>query len=227
MSCLLTKTSVLLGFNSRRTIPSTASTSRLWRLASRSSESATDYTLRLLIPTSDDMEEIGALLSVFSSPPDVLLLDGDLGAGKTTFSRGFVGHKLGLDDQDQDESHLRITSPTYLLSNSYTYEDDELGAKEIRHMDLYRLNGTSSSDFDPLDLDHVFHECVSLIEWPGRLVPHKELMPPTTHLLDVDIKNLPRTDTRRMTLYAPSDSIWIERLKKLVDEGMLEDLIET
>jgi tRNA A37 threonylcarbamoyladenosine biosynthesis protein TsaE len=94
----------------------------------------------------ETMEEIGALISVVSKPADVILLDGDLGAGKTTFSRGFVHCKLGLFDDEYDESDdeqhdedsnkskqqkynnedtIRVTSPTYLLSNTYVYKDDD------------------------------------------------------------------------------------------------------
>mmetsp|Transcript_12488 Transcript_12488/g.29788 ORF Transcript_12488/g.29788 Transcript_12488/m.29788 type:complete len:131 (+) Transcript_12488:2638-3030(+) len=72
------------------------------------------YTLRLSIPDPSTCEEIGALISAFAEPPDVLLLDGDLGAGKTTFSRGFIRNKLGANNE-------AITSPTYLLSNTYSY----------------------------------------------------------------------------------------------------------
>jgi tRNA A37 threonylcarbamoyladenosine biosynthesis protein TsaE len=86
------------------------------------------------------MEEVGALLSVVSQPPDVIFLDGDLGAGKTCFARGFIQCKLGLDLDDGDpiddsgqESDnikrktpsLQVTSPTYLLSNTYSYHDGE------------------------------------------------------------------------------------------------------
>ena len=126
----------------------------------------------LNVPTSDDMEELGALLSVLSRPRDVILLDGDLGAGKTTFSRGFIRCKMGLmddkdddmdfddDDDDHESSNdegwddekdiiiggkeeeeeeregepsplstkndiFRVTSPTYLLSNTYIYRDGQ------------------------------------------------------------------------------------------------------
>jgi hypothetical protein len=104
------------------------------------------YSFSLSVPTMQTMEEIGALISVVSKPADVILLDGDLGAGKTTFSRGFVHCKLGLFDDEYDESDdelhdedsnkskqqknnnentIRVTSPTYLLSNTYVYKDDD------------------------------------------------------------------------------------------------------
>ena len=72
--------------------------------------------LHLLIETPDDMHDLGALLSqIATKRGDVLLLDGDLGAGKTCLSRGFVQTMVG--------QHERVTSPTYLLCNSYPIVD--------------------------------------------------------------------------------------------------------
>lgn len=76
------------------------------------------YVLCLSIPDPCSCEEIGALISAFAAPPDAILLDGDLGAGKTTFSRGFICNKIGASNEP-------ITSPTYLLSNTYGYECNE------------------------------------------------------------------------------------------------------
>lgn len=73
------------------------------------------YSLKLRIPTAEDMEDIGGLLSVGSKKGDIILLDGDLGAGKTCFSRGFIRGRTGMEDE-------RVTSPTYLLSNSYSVD---------------------------------------------------------------------------------------------------------
>ncbi|KAL7471233.1 hypothetical protein ACHAXS_011522 [Conticribra weissflogii] len=75
------------------------------------------YSLELFVPTPEDMEDIGGLLSVGSKGGDVILLDGDLGAGKTCFSRGFIRGRTGVEDE-------RVTSPTYLLSNSYVIDED-------------------------------------------------------------------------------------------------------
>ena len=72
----------------------------------------TAYSLTLCIPTPEDMQDMGGLLSVHTQRGDILFLDGDLGAGKTCFSRGFVRARTGAWDE-------RVTSPTYLLSNCY------------------------------------------------------------------------------------------------------------
>ena len=71
--------------------------------------------LRLDIPTAQDMEDFGALLSALvlneeKPQGSVIFLDGDLGAGKTALARGFVRASTGQQ---------RVTSPTYLLSNTY------------------------------------------------------------------------------------------------------------
>ena len=99
---------------------------------------------------------MGGILSHISTVGDVILLGGELGAGKTCWARGFIRSML-------DDKNLRVTSPTYLLSNTYTcayYDDDNTTSyKElsIHHMDLYRLAGPE--ELQPLDLDHVFKSC--------------------------------------------------------------------
>ena len=106
----------------------------------KKSEDDNSHSVFLSIPTMEVMEEVGALLAILSQQTDVLFLDGDLGAGKTTFSRGFIKCKLGIaddvsDNEDNEDGNtsgarvedasLRITSPTYLLSNTYEYRDDD------------------------------------------------------------------------------------------------------
>jgi len=210
------------------------------------------HSISLSIPTMEMMEEVGALIAILSKRTDVLFLDGDLGAGKTTFSRGFIKCKLGIaddcDDNESDDcedtasgrvqqSSLRITSPTYLLSNTYEYREDndyneedrtseEQPTREIHHMDLYRLSGKSPRDFDPLNFSYIFSNCISLIEWPSRLQAFPELLPPEDTLLKIDIRIPdPTSDERVMSLVSSSESSWNIRLKYLIDEGMVDDLL--
>jgi hypothetical protein len=110
--------------NKRGTIPSrrlyaTQDMSSSSSTTSNSCDSSSSFLVRLSIPTSDEMEEVGALLACISQPPDCLLLDGDLGAGKTSFARGFIQCKTSNVED-------RVTSPTYLLSNTYLYQPDEI-----------------------------------------------------------------------------------------------------
>lgn len=77
----------------------------------------------------------------------------------------------------------------------------------------------------PFLLLFILFSGISLIEWPIRLFPFTELMPSDEHRLDIDITIVPQSDTRLMTLTAPVGSTWKERIKNVVDEGMLDDLI--
>lgn len=95
--------------------------------------------------------------------------------------------------------------------------------RRIRHMDLYRLSGDRKSDFDPLDFDYVFSNCISLIEWTERLPI--EIVPSNRHRLDIGLSIIPSTDERRMLLTAPIGSAWVDRLKFLVQDGLVDDLL--
>jgi len=84
----------------------------------------------------------------------LLLLKGDLGAGKTCLTKGIAGG-LGVDDS------VPITSPTYTLLNCYT------GRLPLYHFDLYRL--ASEEELEELGFDEYFHgEGVAVVEWPER-----------------------------------------------------------
>jgi tRNA threonylcarbamoyladenosine biosynthesis protein TsaE len=85
---------------------------------------------------------------------DVILLEGDLGAGKTTFVRG-LAEALGIDPGE-------VTSPTFTLVQRYNG-----AALTLVHVDLYRLK---PQEVDDLGLDEMVDEgCVLAIEWPDRL----------------------------------------------------------
>ena len=113
--------------------------------------------------TAEETEALGRQLA--SLRPDarelaVIYLTGELGAGKTTFARGFL-RELGVTDA--------VRSPTYTL-----LELHELGALTVLHVDLYRLH--DPAELEPLGLrEWARPGAVWLIEWPerggGRLPP--------------------------------------------------------
>jgi hypothetical protein len=94
----------------------------------------------------------------------------------------------------------------------------------IHHIDLYRLSNDPSS-FRPLNLDHVFSQCVSLIEWPSRLGQYTP-----NNRLDVVI-TLEREqlndeeDVPRRVVLQPHGHEWKARINALLDEGYLDDLL--
>jgi tRNA threonylcarbamoyladenosine biosynthesis protein TsaE len=102
------------------------------------------------------MLDLGRLIAKHCSSGSIIFLSGELGAGKTTFTRGFL----------REFGHIgTIKSPTYTLVEEY-----RLGEKVVFHFDLYRLG-------DPDELihiglaDYVNAKNICLIEWPERGLP--------------------------------------------------------
>ena len=102
------------------------------------------------------MMRLGADLARAAKAGDLILLDGDLGAGKSTLARAFL---RGL----YDNLDLEVPSPTYTLVQHYD------GAMPALHTDLYRTR--SASESDELGLTEALETGIVLVEWPGRS-PH-------------------------------------------------------
>jgi tRNA threonylcarbamoyladenosine biosynthesis protein TsaE len=112
-----------------------------------------------LIRTSSpgETQEVGARLAADLRPGDVVLVSGELGAGKTTLIRGAC-RALGVTE--------RVTSPTFTIGQRYH------GRLPISHLDLYRLEGMEAEEPGLLD-DYLTDDAVAFVEWP--LVAEPEL----------------------------------------------------
>ena len=110
----------------------------------------------------------------------IILLNGDLGAGKTTFVKGFAKEK-GISE--------KITSPTFTILKTYNIDDDHL----LVHVDAYRLENSS---FDELD-DFLVDENIVFIEWSNYL-QNQELL--NEHLA-INIEYISKNQ-RKITLTA-------------------------
>jgi tRNA threonylcarbamoyladenosine biosynthesis protein TsaE len=105
--------------------------------------------VNLRTKSADDTREMAAQLAPLAKAGDVVLLAGDLGAGKTTFAQGF-GRALGVEEP--------ITSPTFILMRDYP------GRLRLLHVDVYRLDHLQEIvDLGITEL--VDEEAVALIEW--------------------------------------------------------------
>jgi tRNA threonylcarbamoyladenosine biosynthesis protein TsaE len=103
----------------------------------------------------DATRDLGAAVAALARPGDVVVLAGDLGAGKTAFVQGF-GRALGVEE--------RITSPTFTLVHVYE------GRLPIHHLDVYRLEQLNEA----LDLglaEMLDEGGVVLIEWGDAILP--------------------------------------------------------
>lgn len=111
----------------------------------------------------EQTRRIGMRLGGALRAGDVLCLQGDLGAGKTTFVQG-IAHGWGSLDS--------VSSPTFIIVNVYRRGDEA----RLFHMDAYRLD--SAPEAEELDLDSMLSQGPLLIEWPERmdgLIPPEHL----------------------------------------------------
>ena len=108
----------------------------------------------------DDTHTIAAAIAGVARPGDVIILSGEMGAGKTAFAQGF-GRALGVEEP--------ITSPTYTLVHSYDVpKTGPLGRVTLHHADLYRLDRTEEvADLALAELAEF--DGIVLVEW-GEVV---------------------------------------------------------
>lgn len=110
-----------------------------------------------LTKSAEETKAAGRNLAKVIRPGTVVFLDGEMGAGKTTFSQGFL-EEMGVSG--------RVVSPTFIIMKQYNVDRD--GVKAIYHVDLYRI---TANDLDDLGITSLWgrDDNVFLIEWPSIL----------------------------------------------------------
>ena len=106
---------------------------------------------RIEVPTPDDMRALATRIALVVRAGDVLVLSGDLGAGKTTFTQG-LGAALRVRGD--------VTSPTFVIARVHP---SLVGGPDLVHVDAYRLGG--AAELDDLDLDTDLDRAVTVVEW--------------------------------------------------------------
>ena len=122
-----------------------------------------NWSLTRELGTAEETRELARALAPHLRAGDLVLLNGELGAGKTTFTQG-LGEGLGVREG--------IISPTFVLARRHPNLADgpRPGGPDLVHVDAYRL--TTAEDIESIDLEDTLDTCVTVVEWGTGKVEH-------------------------------------------------------
>ena len=144
----------------------------------------------------DATRQVAAALEPLLRPSDVILLSGDLGAGKTAFVQGLAA-ALGVREP--------VTSPTFNLASSYE------GRLRLHHLDVYRLD--NPAEVLDLDLPELLEdEAVMCIEWGEVVVPE---LPRDFLRIRIQLGHLEDIDDARVLEIESTGPAWMSREQEL------------
>lgn len=137
---------------------------------------------KISVPSAERMRDLGRRLGAQLCGGDVILVSGDLGAGKTTLAQG-IGAGLGVEGQ--------VISPTFVLSRVHPNPN----GPDLVHVDAYRLN--SSAELEDIDLESSLSDSVTLIEWGTGIA---EWLAADRLEIDIERSDDPGDDVREVVL---------------------------
>lgn len=151
--------------------------------------------LQVTTASSEQTVRYGELIGAWLQPGDVVLLHGDLGAGKTTLTKG-IARALGVPDT--------VASPSFALVNEYA-----LPALRLFHLDLYRLNDLA--DLESIGFSELTSaaDAVAIVEWPERA---RALLPDHYLLVEIDYA---AEGSRSLRISGEPAARWHDRLPTL------------
>ncbi|MEU6708395.1 tRNA (adenosine(37)-N6)-threonylcarbamoyltransferase complex ATPase subunit type 1 TsaE [Streptomyces wuyuanensis] len=148
-------------------------------------ETAHPSAVRLTLASPEQTQELGRRLAKLLRPGDLVLLTGELGAGKTTLTRG-LGEGLGVRGA--------VTSPTFVIARVHP---SLVGGPALVHVDAYRLGG-GLDEMEDLDLDVSLPDSVVVVEWGDGKV--EDLSEDRLHVVIHRVVGNTDDDRRRITL---------------------------
>ena len=110
--------------------------------------------MQIQVDSAKAMHQLGAKIGTQLKPSDVVVLTGDLGAGKTVLTQG-IASTFGIEN---------VTSPTFVISRVYT------GKPNFIHADAYRLLDFGIESFTDLDFESYLPSSIFVIEWGAAFV---------------------------------------------------------
>ena len=146
----------------------------------------------LTVSTPQEMRALGEDIGVHCAVGEVIVLVGELGAGKTTLVQG-LARGLGITDT--------VTSPTFVIARVHRHPG---GGPSLVHVDAYRLSGATEVD----DLDLPIDLAVTVVEWGAGMVEHL-----CADRLTVDITHVGDSDVRAVTLSGTGS--WLTKIDSL------------
>ena len=145
--------------------------------------------MKILSNCEKDTYDLGFSLAQQAAPGDILCLEGDLGAGKTVFAKGF-GRGLGVEEP--------ISSPTFTILHEY-----HSGRLPLYHFDAYRID--DPDELYEIGCEEFFYgDGVCLIEWPSRA---EELIPASAVRILIERTADGAPDTRLITVSGTDDAV--------------------
>ena len=142
---------------------------------------------------SDDTIRVAGILGSLLELGDIILLEGNLAAGKTTFVKG-LARELNINDH--------ITSPTYTIANFY-----KMDRGSLLHVDAYRLSNLS--EFHELGLDEYLSESITVIEWGEKVATDLSCY------LSIKLDFVQTNENHRKIAFCSGCEKWILNLEKL------------
>ena len=146
--------------------------------------------------SAEETLALGRKIAPLLKKGDVLVMTGDLGAGKTLFTTGIL---------DFYEKKDEVSSPTFTIVNEYDLKED----LKLFHFDVYRLE--SSEEFLAIGGDEFFEKGICLIEWGEKI---EEYLP--KDVLRINIKKDTEDDSKRIFSFKTTSSRYDELFKEVI-----------
>lgn len=141
--------------------------------------------MEIITKNAKETHDVGYKMGSSLRGSEVILLKGELGAGKTTFVQG-LSKSLGIENT--------VTSPTFILMRSYILPEKKgRTAKTLYHVDLYRLEQEVDREAQNLGIFDMWgrNDSIFVIEWADRLQKSlKEVVEVSLEVLDVDTRKI-------------------------------------